>query len=157
MRAFLGIILIVFSAICITLQIQFIDKSDDVTELLIVNDSLETVLHNQQLYIEKHKAAMNVLFTVYNPVPEQTDSDPLITASGRKVKHGDLAVSRDFLKSGFVIYGDSVYILLKVRVTDTMNSRYTNRVDFLHMYHKDMAKNIDEAIRLREQNGYIFK
>tara|TARA_R110002124_G_scaffold281119_1_gene455084 strand:+ start:56 stop:421 length:366 start_codon:yes stop_codon:yes gene_type:complete len=78
--------------------------------------------------------------TVYNAVPEQTNSDPGNTSTMFKLdlnnpyKHRIVALSRDLLKrfpyhSKVLIQGtkyDGVYI-----VEDTMNKRYTNRIDLL--------------------------
>lgn len=78
--------------------------------------------------------------TVYNAVPEQTNSDPSHTATmfrldlSNPYKHRIVALSRDLLKiypyhSIVCITGtayDGEYI-----VEDTMNKRYTNRIDLL--------------------------
>ena len=85
-------------------------------------------------------AQVEVIATVYHAVPEQTNNDPEHTASMFKLdlsdpyKHRIIAVSRDLLKR--FPYGT------KVRVTgteydgvytvhDTMNKRYTKRIDIL--------------------------
>ena len=81
-----------------------------------------------------------VTATVYNAVPEQTNSDPEHTASMFKLdlnnpyKHRIIAVSRDLLKtypmgSKVKIIGteyDGIYA-----VEDKMNKRYKNRIDIL--------------------------
>ncbi len=86
------------------------------------------------------KAQQKVHATVYNAVPEQTNSDPGNTATMFKLdlsnpyKHRIIAVSRDLLKtfpyhSKVIVCGtgyDGVYI-----IEDTMNKRYTNRIDLL--------------------------
>lgn len=78
--------------------------------------------------------------TVYNAVPAQTNSDPSHTATMFKLdlsnpyKHKIVALSRDLLKkfpyhSKVQIEGtayDGIYI-----VEDTMNKRYTDRIDIL--------------------------
>ena len=78
--------------------------------------------------------------TVYNAVPAQTNSDPSHTATmfdldlKNPYKHKIIAVSRDLLKkfpyhSKVIVKGttyDGVYI-----IEDTMNKRYTNRIDLL--------------------------
>jgi len=81
-----------------------------------------------------------VTCTVYNAVPEQTNSDPEHTASMFKLdlsnpyKHRIIAVSRDLLED-FPIHSrvriegtdyDGEYV-----VEDKMNKRYTNRIDIL--------------------------
>ena len=81
-----------------------------------------------------------VIATVYNAVPEQTNSDPGHTASMFKLdlsnpyKHRIIAVSRDLLKkypmgTRVSIKGtsyDGIYV-----VEDKMNKRYENRIDIL--------------------------
>jgi len=83
---------------------------------------------------------VKVVATVYNAVPEQTNSDPSHTASMFKLdlsnpyKHKIIAVSRDLLKdfpmgTKVILSGtkyDGVYT-----VEDKMNKRYTNRIDIL--------------------------
>lgn len=87
-----------------------------------------------------------VTVTVYNPVQQQCDSTPLITADNseidlKKLKQGKLkwvAVSRDLLKNGKVKYGGRVKLKCKDKslsgtyyVHDTMNPRWTKRIDIL--------------------------
>jgi hypothetical protein len=92
-------------------------------------------------------ARLDVL-TVYNPVREQTDKDPLITASNKTIPIDELqcgglrwiALSRDLLKrfGGTIVYGDTVTIRSgdsvidgEWIVQDTMNERFTSRGDLL--------------------------
>lgn len=72
-----------------------------------------------------------VQITAYNPMVSQTDDTPRITASGRQVSLQSLAVSRDLLASngGPLDYGDTVYVVVPFVVDDTMNKRYSNRID----------------------------
>lgn len=74
--------------------------------------------------------ALHVTVTAYNPVEEQTDSDPLIAASMRKVREGTVAVSRDLFDQGWV-FGKKIRIegLGIFEINDLMNKRYTKRVD----------------------------
>ncbi len=81
-----------------------------------------------------------VVATVYNAVPEQTNSDPGHTASMFKLdlsnpyKHRIIAVSRDLLVkfpmgTRVRVEGtsyDGIYV-----VEDKMNKRYTKRIDIL--------------------------
>ena len=82
--------------------------------------------------------------TMYHPVPGQTDDTPDIVADGTKFDiptAGDLdwiAVSRDlhYRWGGPLRFGDIVYIYAKEKtgfylVKDTMNKRFTKRIDFL--------------------------
>lgn len=85
--------------------------------------------------------------TYYHPVKSQCDDNPLVTADGTKISLNKLkskkqrlcALSRDLLKLGFK-YGDIIYIEeLKTYyiVADTMNKRFTRRIDILvHPSHK---------------------
>jgi 3D (Asp-Asp-Asp) domain-containing protein len=81
-----------------------------------------------------------VTATVYNAVPEQTNSDPGHTASMFKLdllnpyKHRIIAVSRDLLikfpmGTRVIVEGTSYDGIYTVR--DKMNKRYTKRIDLL--------------------------
>jgi 3D (Asp-Asp-Asp) domain-containing protein len=81
--------------------------------------------------------------TYYNATPGQCDKSPLITATGykinlKKLKNKEIkivALSRDLLKQ--YPYGSEVYVHNPVhlrgcwKVEDTMNKRFSNRIDFL--------------------------
>jgi 3D (Asp-Asp-Asp) domain-containing protein len=81
--------------------------------------------------------------TYYNPTQDQCDGDPLTTGSGyrinlEKLKRKEIkivAVSRDLLK--VYPYGSTIYVHQPVhlrgtyKVEDTMNRRFTKRIDFL--------------------------
>lgn len=82
----------------------------------------------------------NVRVTTYQANKHETDSDPFTTASGAKVADGQVAVSRDLLKrnGGPYTWGDRLKITAPGQhercnrtyvVQDTMNSRFTKRVD----------------------------
>lgn len=83
-----------------------------------------------------------VMATVYNAVPSQTDSTPLITASNKHIdannpgKHKWIAVSRDLEKYGFTfgveVCVENAGIMNGVwTVEDRMNKRFKNKIDFL--------------------------
>jgi 3D (Asp-Asp-Asp) domain-containing protein len=84
---------------------------------------------------------ISVTLTTYKAIEGETDSTPLITASGFKIKpnkareHRIIAVSRD-LKKRFK-WGDKVIIKGagkyngEYRVHDLMNKRYKKRIDVL--------------------------
>lgn len=89
-----------------------------------------------------------VTLTAYNAVPEQTDGDPLVTASGSFSNPEVVAArSRDLaeeLPFGTIIeiigpsspsnncgYGIVEPIVGYRVIADTMNARYTNRIDIL--------------------------
>jgi len=91
------------------------------------------------------KILKNITATMYYPVVNQCDKDPLITAGMYKINpkkasnHKWIAMSRNLLKrwGGPFDYGDLVSISKAgkksgiYKVTDTMNERYVNRIDIL--------------------------
>ncbi len=96
--------------------------------------------------IEKRfNETFKVTATMYNAVENQCDADPLITAGMYKInpvkasEHKWIAMSRDMLKrwGGKFDYGDKVLIKGAGHkdgvyiVADTMNKRYTKRIDIL--------------------------
>lgn len=97
--------------------------------------------------------------TVYNAVPEQTNSDPGHTAFmfeldlNNPYKHKIIAVSRDLLKefpkgTKVCVMGtdyDGVYIVM-----DKMNKRYTNRIDLLINLDMKIGNWPNATIRLEE-------
>jgi 3D (Asp-Asp-Asp) domain-containing protein len=90
-------------------------------------------------------AQCQVTATCYYPVTSQCDSDPLVTAGMYKINPDSaseykwIAMSRDLIKrwNGNFNYGDLVEIRGAghkdgiYKVVDTMNKRFTNRIDFL--------------------------
>ena len=103
-----------------------------------------------------NKISYNVTVTTYNPTQEQTDSTPNITADGTKIKtwrateYRYVALSRDLISrwGGPFEYGD--YIVIEgtgkwdgiYQVRDTMNPKWTNRVDILTTNSKFKYNNI---------------
>ncbi|MFH1851630.1 MAG: hypothetical protein ABIA75_04730 [Candidatus Neomarinimicrobiota bacterium] len=96
-------------------------------------DYIATHLEDRERYQKVWFDALSrsVEITAYNPIRNQTDDNPRETASGRTVSLQSIAVSRDLLQSngGPFNYGDTVYVVVPFIVDDTMNKRYTNRVD----------------------------
>ena len=96
-------------------------------------------------YKLSNKIAYNVTVTTYNPTRAQCDATPNITADGTKFKtwkatsYRYVALSRDLIArwGGPFNYGD--YIVIEgtgkwdgvYQVRDTMNPKWTNRVDIL--------------------------
>lgn len=78
--------------------------------------------------------------SAYNPLPEQTDSTPCITASNKNICDGEHAViAANWLKFGTKVmipeyFGDTVFT-----VEDRMNPRYPYNVDVL-FYDKGEAR-----------------
>lgn len=83
----------------------------------------------------------DVAVTSYNNDINQTDDTPNVTASNRPVREGMVAVSRDFLS--YVKYGDLMYVDCFDRwfiVDDTMNKRFTKRIDIFLFDRKESLK-----------------
>ena len=96
-------------------------------------------------YTGANRIAFKVTVTTYNPTVRQCDSTPNITADGTKFhtwkasSYRYVALSRDLLSrwGGPFNYGD--YIVIEgtgdrdgvYQVRDTMNPKWTNRVDIL--------------------------
>ena len=109
-----------------------LDEADSKPQV-IKEDSLQS----KEIPYKKLKA------TYYNPVQAQCDGNPLITATGyrislKKLKRNEIrvvALSRDLLKQ--YPYNSEIYVHSPVhlrgcwRVEDTMNKRFSNRIDFL--------------------------
>lgn len=97
--------------------------------------------HEKTVVRTIEQKVFTVCATMYYAVESQCDSTPLITANGSKIDPNKaseqhwIAVSRDLFKH--FKYGD----LVKVkgaghkdgiyRITDTMNKRFINHIDFL--------------------------
>ena len=115
------------------------DKNIEIRSLLDENKRLTENLKKYET------EGMKVTVTMYEPVSYQTDSTPDILADGTRIRthiaseYKFIAVSRNLLKrwGGWLDYGD--FILLKgtdgkdgvYQVRDTMNPRFTKRVDIL--------------------------
>ncbi len=106
----------------------------------------EKITGLEQVVESMKPTVVKVVATMYHPVEWQTDADPLITADGTRIhkhyasKYRFLAVSRDLLEhnGGHLNYGD--YVIVEGtngkyngvwQVKDTMNERFTSRIDFL--------------------------
>ena len=130
------------SAICMIFITWFFSKSMENTwaENKMLKErisELETQYTN--------KIAYQVTVTTYNPTIHQCDDTPNITADGTRIKtwrateYRYVALSRDLLSrwGGPFNYGD--YIVIEgagdrdgvYQVRDTMNPKWTNRVDIL--------------------------
>ena len=106
---------------------------------------LEIALKKCSEELNKNKDNVhNVTVTMYQPVPEQTDSTPNITADGTVIKvdraseYRYVAVSQNMLvkNGGFLKFGDYVWVDAGKKsgvyqVRDVMNKRYTDRIDIL--------------------------
>ena len=110
--------------------------------------------NNEMLY--SNRIMYRVTVTTYNPTRRQCDSTPNITADGTRInpkkatQYRYVALSRDLLSrwGGPFEYGD--YIVIEgtdgrdgiYQVRDTMNPRWTNRVDILTTNSKFKYDNI---------------
>ncbi len=98
-----------------------------------------------------------VIITAYTPSVWETDSTPFITASGKRISKYYVAVSRDLLSK--FPYGTKVKItipdknlpgcgsrgvirkkVLVRQVEDTMNKRYSKRIDLVFFSRKEAIK-----------------
>lgn len=118
-----------------------------------------------QELIERKNDQHIVTATVYNAIEGQTDSTPFITADNsridkEKLECGEIkwiAVSRDLLS--FYEYGETVYIVCGdmtgyYEIHDTMNKRYSHRIDFLVPDHINTGKWENVIItKLTDENG----
>ena len=100
---------------------------------------------NFELKKQMNMTEFEVTVTMYNPTRGQTDSTPNITADGTRINprkassYRYIALSRDLLSrwGGPFNYGD--YVIIEgtgkqdgvYQVKDTMNPRFTKRVDIL--------------------------
>ena len=103
----------------------------------------QVIVEEKKVYVEvESEVTYVVTATVYHAVPEQCDSDCLVTASGAKISssesaygHRYLAVSRDLLD--VFPYGTMVEVSGcgelngEYIVADTMNRRYKGYIDIL--------------------------
>ena len=106
-------------------------------------ESENSVLKDELSHYDEYGIEVDV--TMYQPVYPQTDKTPDITADGTRIRiskasnYKFVALSRNLLKrwGGPFDYGD--FVLLKgtnhkdgvYQVRDTMNPKWTNRVDIL--------------------------
>ena len=133
--------LTLFSALCMfLLSLHFDNVMDSTWE---ENKALKNKV--SKLENGTNVISFKVTVTTYNPTTRQCDSTPNITADGTKFKtwkassYRYVALSRDLLSrwGGPFEYGD--YIIIEgtqdrdgvYQVRDTMNPKWTNRVDIL--------------------------
>lgn len=92
-----------------------------------------------------------VIITSYNNDPAQTDDSPNVTATNRGVREGIVAVSYDFINKGLIHYGDLLYIDCFDKwylVEDTMNKRFTKRVD-IFLFDKEKSNKINKKCNIK--------
>lgn len=93
--------------------------------------------------------------TSYRSVPLQTDASPFYTSIGEHVCNDGIAVSQDLLKNGTFKYGEWIYIpnIGMKRVNDTMNVRFTNRMD-VWVPSLDEEKRFHKRFRIKKHQIY---
>ena len=130
------------SAICMIILTWFLSESTERTRA--ENKMLKQKISELETQYT-NKIAYQVTVTTYNPTTHQCDDTPHITADGTHFKtwrassYRYVALSRDLLSrwGGPFNYGD--YIVIEgagdrdgvYQVRDTMNPKWTNRVDIL--------------------------
>jgi len=142
-KDYLQIIVVILPAVVITFYAsQMLDERQE--EIMSLHEKIWEL--EEQCGIEHtNKISYKVTVTTYNPTRSQTDDTPNITADGTRIKtwrateYRYVALSRDLLSrwGGPFDYGD--YIIIEgtgkwdgiYQVRDTMNPRFTNRVDIL--------------------------
>ena len=130
------------SAVCMIILTWFLSESSERTRA--ENKMLKQRISELETQYT-NKIAYQVTVTTYNPTTHQCDDTPHITADGTHFKtwkatqYRYVALSRDLLSrwGGPFNYGD--YIVIEgagdrdgvYQVRDTMNPKWTNRVDIL--------------------------
>jgi 3D (Asp-Asp-Asp) domain-containing protein len=95
---------------------------------------------NPRFLLNLNQKVKELTVTAYTPTEQECDSDPLVTASMRKVRQGTIAVSRDLFYSGWV-FGMKVYVegLGVFEINDLMGKNHKQRID-VFMWEKNKAK-----------------
>lgn len=115
--------------------------------------SMDVVIEFKTLK-KSNEVLKHITATMYYPVVNQCDKDPLVTANMSKInpkkasQHKWIAMSRNLLKrwGGQFDYGDEVIISHAgkksgiYKVVDTMNKRFVNRIDILETEGTPMYK-----------------
>ena len=106
------------------LAAQATEYRGEVVRLVVTDQEYLRRLENQ------NRPVATVTVTAYNAVPSQTDSDPDIAASMRRVRPGTVAVSRDLFDKGWV-FGRKVRLegLGIFEINDLMAARHDHSID----------------------------
>lgn len=83
-----------------------------------------------------------VTVSAYNPLSNQTDSTPLITASNKRVQEGFCAVSRDLEEQLKLKFGDLIHLdgIGTCEFQDRMSRRKKLQIDLFMWEEKDAIK-----------------
>lgn len=112
------------------------DDSDKETRKRIpIEEEIDIEIHVRLHYDSKYGGFQvttipDVRVTAYNNLPNQTNDQPNIGASNRKVFEGSIALSRDILRDYKVRYGDVACVSSMGQcyiIEDTMNKRYDTK------------------------------
>ena len=150
----LSILLYVLPALIVTYHASnLLDERHN--EIMSLNEQVWELQNNCDTQYT-NKISYKVTVTTYNPTKSQTDSTPNELADGTKIKpwratdYRYVALSRDLIArwGGPFEYGD--YIVIEgtdgwegiYQVRDTMNPKWTNRVDILTTNSRFMYNNI---------------
>ena len=102
-----------------------------------------------------------VTATVYNAVPEQTDSTPFLTASGSIINsdcpevHRWIAVSQDMLKEECVEVTGAGNLDGVWQIQDVMNKRYKRSIDFLVENSRTKGKWLGVKIKITSEDMIV--
>lgn len=111
-------------------------KDKRIAELTVTAERVEfyeSILQSIFGYVPQKAESLRVTVTAYSARPEETNSEPWVTADMSPSRVGMLAVSRDLLHEVGLEYGEVVILegLGAFKVRDTMNKRFKRRVDIL--------------------------
>ena len=153
-------------------QISFLNFKVSMADSLIKSTTINGLILADKLMTYQNKLknleanTHKIVVTMYHPVPDQTDDTPNITADGTVIKikraseYNYVAVSRNMLvrNGGFLRFGDYVWVDAGKKsgvyqVRDTMNARFTNRIDILESPGVKPYKYNDASMRKINYNG----
>ncbi len=122
--------------LCVLLATPIPEVDDSKVEI----ERLRGLLVYTHGFVPEHSFSVQVTVTAYSARVEECDATPWLTADGSLSTVGQLAVSRDLLSEVGLHYGQLVTVgdLGMFRISDTMNKRWSRRVDIL-MANKDAA------------------
>lgn len=126
-------------------KVEYITTKQD-NNIITINNTFN--LSNAE-YTER--VFKDVIITSYNNDSNQTDDSPNVTATNRGVREGIVAVSYDFINKGQIHYGDLLYIDCFSKwylVEDTMNKRFTKRVD-IFLFDKEKSNKINKKCDIK--------
>ena len=145
-------------------QLQDLKDLQELDAILINNTPVDYLFIDYNLDIRSYEKITHKVdkITAYNPVVNQTDAQPLTTASNRPVYEGCIAISQDIVNKYKLKFGDLVFI-------PSLNRTYiyedkmaygrkpgerviTNTID-VFMYNTEVAKNF----LIKDEEVVIYK